>query len=220
MKHFKAVLFDFDGTLVRSMKDLFRAWRFVMANHGIKIRPEDYYPFEGLRGPEVAEHFLKRYGSNQADPETLAKEKEVRYLKGHRLKLYPGVNSLLRALRKNGVPAAIVTAGFKERVQRSLPEGFLGAFDAMVTGEKTKRGKPFPDPYLAGAKMLGFKPSQCIVVENAPLGIESAKRAGCYCVAIASTLDENYLRKADEIVGRFSDLKSLSVVKALLKRKP
>ncbi|GAI93777.1 unnamed protein product, partial [marine sediment metagenome] len=109
----------------------------------------------------------------------------------------------------------IVTAGLSERVHNSVPLKFLSKFDVVITGDKTIRGKPFSDPYLKGAEELGLKPEECIVVENAPLGIQAAKSAGAYCIAICSTLDRSYLEEADEIVEKFEDLNTLDFIKQL-----
>ena len=100
---------------------------------------------------------------------------------------------------------AIVSAANYARLSKTLDPSILNEFNTVITGDKIDRGKPFPDPYLMAAKELGLEPSECLVVENAPVGIEAAKNAGMYCIAITSTLDKKYLSKADKIIGNFFD---------------
>jgi beta-phosphoglucomutase len=92
----------------------------------------------------------------------------------------------------------------------------LQHFQVIVSGDGVQRGKPFPDPYLAAAQALQIPIGECVVVENAPVGIISAKAAGAYCVAIASTLPQEKLRGADEVIGSFSELSHVAVVQQLL----
>ena len=79
----------------------------------------------------------------------------------------------------------------------------------IVAGDSVKHGKPCPDPYLKAAKLLKLFPDDCIVVENAPYGIESAKRAGMYCIAVTTSLPKEYLRKADVAVNSLKEVYAL-----------
>ena len=69
-----------------------------------------------------------------------------------------------------------------------------------------KRGKPHPEPYLKCAKSIGLKPFQCVVIENAPFGIESAKKAGMFCIALTTSLPKAYLKEADIVADNLSDI--------------
>ena len=103
---------------------------------------------------------------------------------------------------------AIVTAGHLDQLKLSVPERFLKQFDALVTGDQVSRGKPDPEPYLRGAQELGMGPAECMAIENSPLGVQSAKQAGIYCIAICSTVGRDILIEADEILERFEDLRN------------
>ena len=98
--------------------------------------------------------------------------------------------------------------------RRTVPDGFLEKFDALVTGEDTRHGKPSPEPYLKAVEKLNLRPEDCLAVENAPLGIESAKKAGLYCAAVCSTLDRSYLTAADEIFASLEDFNN-SVIQTM-----
>ncbi len=216
MRRFQAVVFDFDGTLADTMEDHFRAWQAVMAEYGIRLAPEDYYPLEGVRVAELPGRFFAKHHQRPRDEEGLVRKKERYYLAHHHFAFYPGVEELIRRLHDQQVRMAVVTAGLLDRLTRSVPPGFLGQFNAIVTGEDTTEGKPSPQPYLRGAERLGVRPEACIVVENAPIGIEAAKRAGTYCIAVCTTVPRHALGQADEVLDSFVDLQRSPVMTPLL----
>jgi beta-phosphoglucomutase-like phosphatase (HAD superfamily) len=82
----------------------------------------------------------------------------------------------------------------------------IALFDYILTSEDIENGKPSPDPYLKAQEALNVSPSECLVVENAPLGIASAKSAGMKVVALTSTVSEDYLRDADWIISNLSEV--------------
>jgi len=214
VRKFKAIVFDFDGTLAMTMEDNFRAWKRAVAEHGLKIKPMDYYPLEGLSVYEVPRKLFGAYGRETPNPRELVKTKEVYYKEAHSFAFYPGALVIIEVLRRNGMKTAVVTAALQERLRHTVPDGFLEKFDALVTGEDTRHGKPSPEPYLKAVEKLNLRPEDCLAVENAPLGIESAKKAGLYCAAVCSTLDRSYLTAADEIFASLEDFNN-SVIQTM-----
>lgn len=203
---FSAVLFDFDGVLGDTMEDNFRAWQRAMADFGVAITAEEYYLREGMRLAELARELweIPNHGS-ACDVEEIVKRKERYYLEHHSFSFYPGAEALVAALVAQGVPIALVTAARRARLAASVPPPFLDLFTVIVGGEDSGRGKPFPDPYLAAAMKLAVPIGQCVVIENAPLGIRAAKSAGAYCIAVASTLGKDKLQEADKVVSRIAE---------------
>ena len=202
----EAILFDFDGVLADTMQDNLRAWRAVLGKRGISFPPEEYFLLEGMKMTEVARRLTQSHGVLEADYESIVVEKDGYYKENNTFRLYPGVRELLGALRLKGTRLALVTAGRLPRLQASCPPDFLAMFEVVITGDKTERGKPFPDPYLAASKALGVAADSCLVIENAPLGIDSAKGAGMRCVAITSTLSEDKLARADWVISGIKEL--------------
>ncbi len=215
-KIYHGILFDFDGVLANTMEYNFKAWKAATAEFGIKIKREDYFPLEGMPVKDVVINLFKIYGKNISDSEKVSVLKDNYFLKIHQFKLYLGVIPLIDALVKNKIPFGIVTAGQKNRILKTVPGTFLGKFNTLVTGDMTPQGKPFPDPYLIGSDALGVAPEQCIVVENAPLGIQAAKAANTYCIAICSTLESSYLHEADVVVDSFDQLRDFEVIENLI----
>ena len=207
-KNVNGILFDFDGVLAKTMEDNLRAWRLAMLDYGVKLGREDYYPLEGMPMKEIASRYCKEFNIDKSLAEEIVRKKENYYLKNHHFEFYPGVEEFIDYLKSRKIRIGLVTAALFKRLKNSVPDGFLKKFDTIVSGDKTKRGKPFPDQYLKGLSELKLKEKECVVIENSPLGIRAAKNAGLYCIAICSTLDRSYLKEADEIVDEFEDLKN------------
>ncbi|MBI4549800.1 MAG: HAD-IA family hydrolase, partial [Candidatus Omnitrophica bacterium] len=183
---------------------------------GLRIQPMDYYRWEGLSVYEVPEKLFGAYGKQTpSDPKALVQKKEAYYKQNHTFSFYPGALDMLDGLARNGIKTAVVTAALYERLKHTVSAEILNKFDAVVTGEDTRLGKPSPEPYLKALMKLQLAPEECLAVENAPLGIESAKKAGLYCAAVCSTLDRSYLGSADAIFDSLEHFKK-SLVQPML----
>jgi beta-phosphoglucomutase len=209
LKKYEAILFDFDGVLGKTMEDNYKAWAHSMEPYGIKVEREEYFLMEGAPPKKVAETFLKtnHLGLESIDNIVLSKEKH--YLENRSFSLYDGAEELIKSLKVKGVRLGLVTGASSQRLTGTGINAFLNQFNALITGEQVSNGKPNPEPYLLCAQKLSATPSECLVVENAPMGIESAKKAGMFCVAICSTLGKEHLGLADEILNTISELSSL-----------
>lgn len=200
---FKSILFDFDGTLADTMEGHYRAWKSILGEHQINIQPSDYYPLEGMQLHEIALQLTKGLSWTRTEIDELIRRKKLFYSAQKSVKLYPGVESFIEKLNRRKIPIGIVTAGHLDQLCLSVPDDFLKKFDVLITGDQLSNGKPHPEPYLRGAKALGLHPQECLSVENAPLGVQSAKQAGTYCVALCTTVDRHQLVQADEIFENF-----------------
>ena len=211
----EAILFDFDGVLAETMEDLFLSWNNSFSRFGIQVKREDYFPLEGTNVFEIAKIISKKYDLN-AQPEEIVRLKNEFYMKNHSFSFYPGVNELVDKLYDKRIKMGIVSASPMEKLERTVPREFLKKFSVVISGGDTSKGKPDPEPYLIAAKRVGVKSQECIVVENAPLGVKAAKSAGMYCIAITSTNKKEILKEADSIIERFEKLKDLDIIKKLL----
>lgn len=216
MTALRGILFDFDGTLADTMVGHYLAWKAALGEYGISIEANDYYPLEGTGLHEVARIFTKGLRWTEAAVDELVLKKKKYFVSRQSIAFYPGVESLVSELNDRKVPMAIVTAGHLDQLQLSVPEYFLNHFDALITGDLISRGKPDPESYLRGAESLGLTPQDCIAIENAPLGVQSARRARIYCIAICSTVNRGDLAEADEILGSFEDLRTSIKIKQIL----
>ncbi len=195
----KAILLDFDGVLVNSMSYHVRAWQMIFQDLNIAVQPDDVLLTEGCRSIELARQVLKRHSVNLSASEVddLVDRKQNLYRKITRAELIPAARPFLEGARELGVLRGLVTGTPRLNVNKMLSSDVQGLFDVIITGDDVENGKPDPEGYRLAARELRVEPSACLVVENAPLGIKAAKRAGMRVAALATTLRRSYLQEAD-----------------------
>ncbi len=204
----KAVIFDMDGVLVDSMPYHADAWKIVFGEIGINIRRKDIYDIEGSNHEGIIRLVFEKAGRNPEpeDFKELARKKREIFLRINKVSVFEGIYECLDFL-KNRCLLGVVSGSDKAVVFELLERFFPNTFDAIVTGNDVKQGKPSPEPYLKVVEMLNIEKDECIVVENAPLGVESAKRAGLYCLAIPTYVEAHRLKKADLVLPNHAALK-------------
>ena len=116
---------------------------------------------------------------------------------------------MIDSLRAAGKRLAIVSASPKEKLEKTVPKEFLDKFEVVISGDDCKIGKPHPEPYLNAMNKLGLSIGDCVVIENAPLGIQSAKSAGIYCIALTTTVNREHLNEADKILQNHEELRNV-----------
>jgi beta-phosphoglucomutase len=188
----RAIILDMDGVVLDSMPSHLLTWRWALAPLGVELTADDLYPLEGLPTEPTAKMLTEKFfGQPCSDQEAqrLANTKRELFRQIFRPALVPGMGPLLYDLWGRGYRLGLVTGSARSVLEQSLrPTGVVGLFEAIVTGDQVAHGKPDAEPYRTAAAQLGMLPSQCLVVENAPLGIQSAKAAGMSCVALETTL--------------------------------
>jgi len=206
----KAVLFDLDGVLLNSIPAHVRAWQKVFAAKGLRLPRLDIVLREGVDYQKTARDWMRRAGLpiSQESLRALLTERNAIFQEGKRgIRFFPGALPLLKDLRRKGYHLALVTGTPRFLVRKILGRRFLRLFSVVVTPEEVKRGKPFPDPYLRAVKRLGLPKRNCLVVENAPYGVRSAKRAGVFCVGLTTSVPRRFLKGADDIVSSLAVLR-------------
>lgn len=204
----KAVIFDMDGVIVDSMPYHFLAWYEALRPYGARVTCFDVYSKEGERWEKSLKSFLRRENIEPTKKVLneifLLRQKIFRkYFKRY---IFKGAEDLLVCLNKKGYLLGLVTGSPTKEIEKILSSDMLGLFDCVIAGDHVKRGKPHPEPYLKAAACLGLRPKDCVVVENAPYGIESAKKAGMFCFAVTTSLPKEYLRKADIVVDKLEQI--------------
>lgn len=196
---FKAVLFDYDGVTADTPRLNYEAWRHVFAQAGATVAEREYFLLEGHGPRKVAAALCKAHNiaDEHIEPLTQAKEAYMRTLGQPRI--YDEIPGLLAALKKAGVAMGLVTGASRSRIEQSLSAILRPFYKAIITSDDVTHTKPHPEPYLRAAQLLNIQPADILVVENAPLGIQSAKAGGFYCVALTTTLLELDLAQADEV---------------------
>jgi beta-phosphoglucomutase len=207
----RAVLFDLDGVLLKSMEQHLEAWQHAFRHFSTFVKQQDFYQLEGRGVNSVVEILTDKYGIDSKFREQIMDEKVAYYNKKLHPEFYDGLYNLLDLLKQKKIELAVVTGGYRDRVDKIINEYFDGYFSAVVSSDDVKNTKPFPEPYLKGATLLGMKPAECLVVENAPMGVQSAKTAGMKVVAITTTLTKVYLKEADFIADSFGEIEDYLV---------
>ncbi len=206
----RAVILDMDGVVLDSMPAHLHSWQRALAPLGIRPTAADTYPLEGMptepTAQRLTEQFLGRACSDE-EARRLAEIKRRFFVEDFEPALVPGIVPLLHDLRGRGHRLALVTGSAAIVLDQVLaPLGVLELFEVIVTGNQVSRGKPDPESYRLAAARLGLGPSECLVVENAPLGIQAAKAAGMGCVALETGLPAEQLAGAEQV---FPDVKAL-----------
>jgi len=192
-----AIIFDCDGTLVDSMPVHFMAWRETMDRHGIAFPEDRFYALGGVPSHRIIE-LLAREQNVALDAVSVAHEKEMAFLE--RIGMLVPVEQVVTVARENrGVkPMAVASGGFREIILRQLHHVKMGDwFDAVVTAEDTSKHKPEPDVFLEAARRLGVRAADCVVFEDADLGVEAARRAGMECIDIRTFFTP---RRMDQLI--------------------
>lgn len=196
-----AILFDLDGVLVDSTRSVTRQWRRWGADNGID--PDKVVEIaHGVRTIEVVRALAPRL---DAEAEVLTLEaREAADIDG--VDVMAGASELVRSLPDERW--CVVTSGTRMLAMARLQVGGIPVPNVLVTANDVANGKPHPEPYLMGAKLLGINPSQCLVVEDAPAGIRSAHAAGMKAIGITSTYASSELQQADAVVETLRQIKA------------
>jgi HAD superfamily hydrolase (TIGR01509 family) len=185
----KAIFFDMDGVLYDSMGSHATAWIEALKQMGLPFTVNEAYLNEGRTGASTIDGvFIKEYGRNATE-----EEKQTIYLKKSRLfetlkhsEKIPYVTELLAKIKIQKLDIYVVTGSGQPSLIDSLELNFPGVFEKkkMVTAFDVQFGKPHPEPYLIALKKSGLKPWEAVVIENAPLGVESSSKAGLFTIAV------------------------------------
>jgi len=186
VRNSKAIIFDCDGTLVDSMPVHFVAWHETMQRYGISFPEDRFYSLGGMPSDRIIAMLSSEQGVS-LDVIAVAHEKEQAFL--NRIELLVPIAAVVEIAHENrGVkPIAVASGGFRPIIQRQLEQiAMLDWFDAIVTAEDTAKHKPEPDVFLEAARRLGVAAEECLVFEDADLGVEAARRAGMRCIDVRS----------------------------------
>jgi len=178
----KCFLFDLDGTLIDSLPASERVWTQWAHEHNVLVNDVLNY-IHGRQAVESLRHFMRGFSENEVQLALLDLERrecnEV-----HDIAEIDGAINFLKELNRHNIPWAIVTSGTQKLARTRHQAAKLPMPSLFITAEHIKNSKPHPEAYLLAANTLGFKPEECIVVEDALAGIQSGVAAGCQVIAV------------------------------------
>ena len=207
----RALLFDLDGTLIDSMPHHHTAWVRWHQRHDLNMDAQAFFAATaGRSNAEILADMLP--SSSAAERERMADEKELLYraLSAVSLTLIAGAEAFVSAARQAGFKLAVCTASTPQNMALAFERHRIDTWvQTVVSPADGLRGKPHPDIFLEAARRLGVAPSDCIVFEDAPLGIEAARRAGMRAVALTTTMPAEAFAGYDNVVAISADFVAL-----------
>ena len=207
-----AILFDMDGVITDTMPAHCQAWiRTLREFFKIEVPEIEIYRREGEKSDKSVPEILAKYGAlvlpGQLQEAIQAKADLFNKLAGKKV-FYPGIASFLKKISRYKT-LALVTGTQKKEVERMLSGSFRHLFKVVITCNDVEHGKPDPEPYLKAQDLLQVSPQESLVIENAPLGIQSAKSAGIQVCALATSLPKEELTTADYLCRNHTELFAL-----------
>ncbi len=198
----KALIFDMDGVLVDSMPFHAAAWKKAFLDMGMEIQDRDIYAIEGSN-PTNGIHLLIQKARKEPEEynfEIITSIYRQEFKRIFELKAFDGMKECLETLKTRFL-LSVVSGSDHLIVHGIIDKLFPNIFDIVVTGDDIKNSKPDPDPFLKAVKLLNVQREECIVIENAILGVEAAKKAEIYCIGVPTYVEPSQLDRADLVVG-------------------
>jgi beta-phosphoglucomutase len=209
MENRVGVIFDMDGVLVDSYQAHFESWRMIAAEEGLTITEKQFAATFGRTSREIIAAW---WGEELTEAEIRKlddrKEAAYRQILANDFPAMPGVRALIERLHNAGMALAIGSSGPPENIEVILDHlQAQSLFQAVVSGADVTRGKPDPQVFLKAAQRLGIPPDRCVVVEDAPLGVDAAHGAGAAAIGFASTgRTRESLAKAELVVDSLGEI--------------
>jgi beta-phosphoglucomutase-like phosphatase (HAD superfamily) len=205
----KAVFFDMDGVIFDSMPRHAKAWSEAMALEGLPFSEYQVYLQEGRTGSGTVTDVFLAHGRG------VPSEDDIKRIYANKSRIFDsfgdpipmrGMAEVLEKVKSLGLEIYIVTGSGQASLLDTLNHYFPNTFckEKMVTAFDVKKGKPDPEPYLMALEKAGLQPNEAMVVENAPLGVRSAKGAGIFTVAVNTGIlsdDDLWLAGADVVLA-------------------
>ncbi|MDD5686974.1 MAG: beta-phosphoglucomutase family hydrolase [Elusimicrobia bacterium] len=208
-KKFKCAIFDLDGVIVNTVPVHFKAWKKMFGEYGKKFTFTDYLnKVDGIPRLDGTRAILKGLPEKQI---LEANEKKqvyfLNFLSKVKIPVFKSTVRLIKQLKKNNIKLAVVSSSknCKDILRQTK---LINLFEVCLTGNDITKGKPNPQIFITAARQIGIPPKNCVVFEDAILGVEAAKRAKMKCVGIDRQNKPERLKKADIVV---KDLREVSI---------
>ncbi len=190
----KGILFDMDGVLISSIGSVVRCWKRWATIYGVPDA-ENFEVPHGKRAIDIVK--MLRPDIDPQEGLRVSEDMELEDIAD--LKVLPGVKVLLASLPPERW--AIVTSATKRLLLGRLAAAGLPIPERIISGDMVERGKPDPEPYRRGAELLGLRPEECVVVEDAPAGVGAGIAAGCRVLGVLGTHSLGELHEASWVAA-------------------
>ena len=203
----KGAIFDLDGVIVSSVSLHFNSWKKMFAEYGKEFSFEDYKEkVDGIPRMSGARAILTDLSEEELEKAAAKKQSYfLEFLEKEGIEVYESTLKLIKVLKQNALKVAVISSS-KNCLPVLKKVGIDNLFEVIITGNDIKKGKPDPQVFLTASQRLGLIPQECIVFEDAVLGVEAAKRGNFKCVGIDRYHNPSRLAKADSVVNDASEI--------------
>ncbi len=215
MKKYKALIFDLNGTMINDMEYHLDGWYKTLNSLGANL---DRETMRGHMYGKSAELLIRIFGNErftqqQMDELSLEKEKQYQKVFKPHLQLISGLANFLKNAKEKGLKMAIGSAAIPFNINFVIDGlSIRHYFDAIVSADDVKDGKPDPETFLKAAKLMETDPKDCLVFEDAPKGVEAAQNAGMDCVVLTTMHSKDEFINYNNIIQFTNDYKNLAVL--------
>jgi beta-phosphoglucomutase family hydrolase len=210
----RAFIFDMDGTIVDNMAFHVKSWLAFFERRGHTVDADEFFrATAGRQGHEIMSHYLGKHLTKEESAQLdFEKESLYREMYAPHLATVAGFEQFIARAKSAGIKLAVATAAPNENIDFTLDGLDLRKqFDAIAGAADVARGKPEPDVFLLAAQRSGTLPANSIVFEDAPLGVEAARRAGMRAVVLTTTLPAEAFAEYDNVIAMVRDFSELDV---------
>jgi len=207
----KAAIFDLDGVIVNTVPLHFKAWQNMFNEYGKEFTFEDYkQKVDGIPRTDGARAILTDLSDDELKKAADKKQGYfLEYLNKEEIPVYNTTTDLVKALKREDLKRGVISSS-KNCLSILKKVKLDDLFDVIITGNDITKGKPDPQVFFMAAEKMSVEPKDCVVFEDAVLGVEAAKRAGMKCVGIDRYGKPERLKKSDLVV---SDLGEVNIEK-------
>ncbi len=207
-REIKGAIFDMDGVIVDTVPIHFKAWKKMFTEYGKKFTFQDYKEkVDGIPRTDGGRAILTDLSIKELIKATDKKQKYfLEYLKKEKIPVFRTTIKLIKELKSKGIKIVVISSS-KNSPYILKRTGIIKLLDTEVNGNDITKGKPHPQIFLMAAQKMGLKPENCVVFEDAILGVKAAKRAKMLCIGIDRHNDPQRLKEADLVV---TDLKEIN----------
>ncbi len=196
-----------DGVLVDTGEFHFRAWQRILGEMGKDLSRDEFLERFGMKSVDILRETLGDRSPEELRALAARKEGYYREEIGGNVKPLPGARTILESLQRAGFRQALASSAPLINIDLILEAiGIRPFFDAVVSGDEVRAGKPDPEIFLEASRRLGIEPPACVVIEDAIPGVMAAKSAGMHCVAVTNSHAADDLSAADIIVDSLEHL--------------
>ncbi len=200
-----------DGVIIDSEALSVESEKYVLHKYGITVEDSDWETFKGKTSVAIFNFIINKYSIKNLTPEKMRVEKIEYYMTrfDECIRLFKGFTELIEYLRPKYKIALATSSGEDIRIRVFDKFDLHKYFDHVVTGDMVTHGKPHPEPYLLALSKLGLPGSNCVVIEDADNGINSAQAAGIKTIAVTHTFPREILLHSNFVVDDLKEIKNL-----------